>query len=970
MLTDLIHYKPDVTLIRDSGIQFLDFGLYLPENSDKKGYFVRQTANGPLLHLHHDENDGTFTIPSSQGETAERVRPESAILLSDSLSVSEGQWLPVPWLRGKTGNTSASGPDNWSRIQINRLNEPDAAGNNIRISIAFDTRTLHENDADPLLAPVQSDIDNGIRFSFVRENDDIAAFLDNTWIDGWLREVFLSYVQQHEDRTEQEVASALKLFEYQAHYLNILHMMADHLALPDVLLSSGTLYTPAIPVDLILDVGSTHTCGMLAEDHQQENDGFRQCEELRLRSLSQPYLISDTLFSSRLEFNEAQFGKSHFSLESGRENAFQWPSIVRLGDEAKQLMHQRAGSEGYSGISSPRRYLWDSAPVSQPWRFSGRRKEAPAIAAPSMLLMNDEGIPLHTLTPEVRLPVFTPRYSRASLMTLMLSELISQALVQMNNVAARQKKGHRNAPRQLRHIILTLPSAMPYEEQKHFHKYMSDAISLVWKSLSWHPQDAGFTLQEDKAKSLYPVPSFSFNWDEASCSQLVWIYNESRRYGGKIDKLFGLLGRPDRRYDNGEIKGKSLRIAAIDIGGGTTDLAITRYDLDTQLSSNIKITPRLLFREGFKCAGDDLLLDIIRREILPAFEKAIAQAGVSNSRSVMQQLFQAQGRFDDQGTLRQQVSLQLIIPLGHALLNAWEHGRTVNTTFGELLATLPSPHVLAYIEETVRLSGGTLNVLNIPLYSDPESLNHAALTGQLSLTGVLKSLCEIIEYYRCDVLLISGQPGSLPGIQTYFRRRQPVPSVRIIMMQNYPLHSDFPFCPKKGGENGKITALLGATIFHLATDLRLPGFNITPGNITSDSTLRYMGVLDENNLLSNENICYQQNDDGSFPQVIDIPIRGNIRLGFRQADNPAWPATPLYQLTISDPNLARELAGGEILHVRLLREAGHDVFTLKDATLQSGKSITPECLRLSLHTLTDSNTANRKYWIDSGNLFQ
>ncbi|WP_410200572.1 virulence factor SrfB, partial [Klebsiella variicola] len=37
MLTDLIHYKPDVTLIRDSGIQFLDFGLYLPENSDKKG---------------------------------------------------------------------------------------------------------------------------------------------------------------------------------------------------------------------------------------------------------------------------------------------------------------------------------------------------------------------------------------------------------------------------------------------------------------------------------------------------------------------------------------------------------------------------------------------------------------------------------------------------------------------------------------------------------------------------------------------------------------------------------------------------------------------------------------------------------------------------------------------------------------------------------------------------------------------
>lgn len=969
MLTDLIHYKPDVTLIRDSGIQFLDFGLYLPEDLPEKGYFVRQTANGPLLHLHYDETDGIFTIPTLQGEIPERVRPESAILLTDSLSVSEGQWLPAPWLRCNMGNTPASGPDNWSRIQIIRLKEPDNAGNNVRISIAFDTRILSEDDAGPQLAPVQSDIDNGIRFSFTRENIDLAAFLDNTWVDGWLREVFLSYARGHGQRTEQDISSALKMFEYQAHYLNILHIMADNLILPDILLSGETLYTPAIPVDLILDIGSTHTCGMLTEDHQQENDGFRQCEELRLRSLSQPCFVGETLFSSRLEFNEAQFGKSHFSLESGRENAFQWPSIVRLGDEAGKLMHLRSGSEGYCGISSPRRYLWDSAPVSQPWRFGGKHKEAPAVAAPSMLLMNDEGIPLHTLPPEARLPVFTPRYSRASLMTLMLSELIAQALAQMNNAASRQKKGYRNAPRRLRHIILTLPSAIPYEEQKRFHKYMSDAISLVWKSLNRHPQDTGFTDTEDNTGSLRSLPTFSFNWDEASCGQLVWVYNESRRYGGKTDKLFRLLSRPDRPLDDGEIRGKSLRIAAIDIGGGTTDLALTRYDLDTQLSSNIKITPQLLFREGFKCAGDDLLLDVINREILPAFEKAMTQAGVKNSKSVVQQLFQAQRRSDDQGPLRQQVVLQLIIPLGHALLSAWEQEKILDTTFGALLETPPSPQVLTYIEEAVKLAGGTLRVQDIPLHVDPESLNNAVLTGQFSISGILKSLCEVVEYYSCDVLLISGQPACLPGIQAYFRRRQPVPVSRIVQMQNYPLHSDLPFSQQKGRENSKISALLGATIFHLAMDLRLPGFNITAGNITTDSTLRYMGILDEDNLLSNENICYQQRDDGSFPQMMIIPIRGNIRLGFRQVANPRWPATPLYQLAILDPGLAKTLAGGDVLNVCLQRDAGHDVFTLTDATLQSGKSISPEYLSLSLHTLTNNNTANREYWIDSGNLF-
>ncbi|WP_024527717.1 virulence factor SrfB [Serratia fonticola] len=970
MLIDLVHYKPDVTLIRDSGVQFLDFGMRLPPDTQEKGYFVRLTANGPLLHLDHDEMEGKFTIPSSAGEVPERVRPESTILLTHSLDVLEGVWLPLPWLRHSAGNVQASGPDNWSRVQIVRLKTPDAAGNTVRVCIAFDTQILADTDADPQLAPTQSDIDNGIRFSFAYQNDNIAAFLDNTWVDGWLREVFLSYMHASEQRTEQDIFAALKAFEYQAHYLNVLHAMANNLALPDILLNGETLHTPTIPVDLILDVGSTHTCGILIEDHHQENDGLRQCAELRLRLLSQPQCISEPLFSSRLEFSEAQFGKAHFSLESGRENAFQWPSIVRLGDEAKQLMHQRTGSEGGSGLSSPRRYLWDNLPVNQPWRFSGKQQKPLATAMPSMLLMNDEGTPLHTLERDVRLPVFTPRYSRASLMTMMLSELLAQALTQMNSPASRQQKGYRNAPRQLRHIILTLPSAMPGQERQRFQQHMLDAIALVWKSLGWHPHDSDFPRQQDKARSQHPEPTIALDWDEASCSQLVWMYNESRRYAGKLDKLFTTLSRPDRPNDEGEIRGNTLRVAAIDIGGGTTDIALTRYDLDTKVGSSIKVTPHLLFREGFKSAGDDLLLEIIRREILPALEAAMIQAGVSDSKNVMQQLFGTQLGHDDQSALRQQATLQLMIPLGHAVLNAWKKEHTLDTTFGALLPTPPTAQVLTCIEEAVRLAGGTLNVLETPLRVDPETLNTAVLAGQFSITRILKSLCDVIEYYCCDMLVLSGQPTCLPGIQTWFRRRQPVPSSRIIWMEHYPLHSDFPFKQKRETGNSKITAALGAMIFRLGMDLRLPEFNVSVGNIKAASTLRYLGVLDENNLLSDENIYCQQQGDGASSQTFTIPIRSNTRLGFRQLDNPRWPATPLYQLTILDPDLARKLACGEVLYVRLRREANHDEFTLIDATLQDGESIASACLRLSLNTLTDSHTANREYWIDSGNLFQ
>jgi hypothetical protein len=57
----------------------------------------------------------------------------------------------------------------------------------------------------------------------------------------------------------------------------------------------------------------------------------------------------------------------------------------------------------------------------------------------------------------------------------------------------------------------------------------------------------------------------------------------------------------------------------LDIGGGTTDMAITHYQLDDGPAITLK-SPQLLFREGFKVAGDDTLLDVIQRYVLPALQ--------------------------------------------------------------------------------------------------------------------------------------------------------------------------------------------------------------------------------------------------------------------------------------------------------------------------------------------------------------
>ena len=98
MLVNLCDYKQSVTLIANSGVQFLDFGL-TPQDTASHGRFVRKTANGPLLRLDFDLVNGRYTVPGTHGGQPEVVKPETTIPLQQSLAVLDGVWLPVPFLR-------------------------------------------------------------------------------------------------------------------------------------------------------------------------------------------------------------------------------------------------------------------------------------------------------------------------------------------------------------------------------------------------------------------------------------------------------------------------------------------------------------------------------------------------------------------------------------------------------------------------------------------------------------------------------------------------------------------------------------------------------------------------------------------------------------------------------------------------------------------------------------------------------
>ncbi len=975
MLATTTEYPQRVRLIPNSGIQFLDFALTPALAAERPGKFVRQTANGPLLRLDYNQNHDRYFLPVAPGEPPEMVRPEFSFPLEQSLRLLNQVWLPLPFMRFNPPRSFLPGPDNWARVQIRLLEQPDSQGHSLRITLAFDTKVYPPGDENAHLAPNQQDIVTGLSFALVHHSQDLADFLDATWVDGWLREVFTQQATALEQRPERSIKASLREFEYQAHYLNLLELLATQLDIPEIDIGGDALQEP-VNVDLILDVGNSHTCGILVEEHPTERNGLKYSYELQIRDLSEPHYLHSGLFSSRTEFAQARFGKPNYSFESGRDDAFQWPSLTRVGNEACRLAQRRQGEIGATGLSSPRRYLWDEEGYTPGWRFNrtaeNSRYEPPATAAPLAQLINDEGQLLYDLPLEERLPAFSANYSRSSLMALMLCELLTQALMQINSVAQRLAMRNSAAPRRLRTIILTLPSAMPVPEREIFRQRMHEAIALLWKTMEWHPGE------EDDAG--VPLPDVQMEWDEATCGQMVYLYNEIQvNFAGHAEEFFAAMARPD----NGQRAvgaSKTLRIASVDIGGGTTDLAVTQYNLEETAGNNVKITPHLLFREGFKIAGDDILLDVIRLYVLPALQAAIKRAGVEEPAALMAALFGGQ----EISVLRQQATLQLFMPIAQAILERYEAftprqlRSEIDVEFGELLTQSPTDNVLKYLNAEVQrrlpADAAPFDILRVSLILRLSQLHDDFLAPRMAITRNLRLLTEVIALHHCDVLLLTGRPSRFPGIQALFRQLQPVPINRIVSLDGYHTSGWYPFGQQGRIDNPKSTAAVGAMLCLLALELRLPGVYFKAADFRPYSTVRYLGRLDESNRLPANQVYYADLDldtpDAGLDGRVSVALNGSMCLGFRQLNNEHWPAAPLFTLTITDPQLARRLAGDNLLHVKLAPQPEAPArWRITAAELDDGSPVSTEHVQLKLNTLADSVSGATHYWIDSGSVF-
>ncbi|WP_252317459.1 MULTISPECIES: virulence factor SrfB [Symbiopectobacterium] len=872
MLPEIVSFDRQITLVGDSGIQFMYFGLtlgHLPA-----GEFVK-LANGVLTRLiHNEQRDYYFYQPTA--ENIEKAKSQYDIPVDKSIKLFDGIWLPLPLFRFSQPNVYQEGPLNWARFRIVKLAKPDMDGHSHRVTLAIDTRIMAKQHSAADLSPNQEDVNSGATFAVATATYALNWYLTQEWVTDWLKEVFKETSKGRDiDEREQELAQQYPV----AHYLNLLSLMsipiegmqneaAPHIELPQfrMIANRETNAIKPISVDLVLDVGNSRNCGILIEDHGQSGSGLMQNYVLKLCDLSTPEHIYTDPFESRIEFSQAFFGKDHCPVRSGRHDAFQWPTIARIGGEASRLAARRRGSKGSMGLSSPKLYLWDEKFYGQGWRFNGSYVQDTnplATAAPFANLIDERGEAQHTIEDEMdRIPVFTPRYSRSALMTFMLSEVLTQAISQINSPEQRIRQGHAGIPRQLRHIILTVPPGLPMAERCILDERMRQAVGLVWKSLRWHSgeNDPYQDEQEspDHANIKVPLPKIRVEWDEAPCAQLVYLYTEiNQNFAGHSEVFFNTLGRPDRK------ERETIPIASIDIGDGTTDLVITDYRLDHNGlvggGANAHIISQQRFRDSFKIAGDDILLDVIQSYLQPAFEQALREAGVVSVETLMSQLCGSQNISASEAVLRQQLSLQLFVPLALYILRSYEQydpldeqtHRVINKRVGELLPTGSiSDEVEGFVRREVQKAGGTNDFklaeikLNLPLVK----LHNDFCAGEFNIGKVLTALCEVLSYYHCDLLLLTGRPSQLPGIQAIIRRNLPLPPGRILPLHGYQTGTWYPFHKNGHIDDPKSTASVGAMLSQLCANHSIPNFHFRTSALKPYSTIRHIGTIDMDNL--------------------------------------------------------------------------------------------------------------------------
>ncbi len=570
----------------------------------------------------------------------------------------------------------------------------------------------------------------------------------------------------------------------------------------------------------------------------------------------------------------------------------------------------------------------------------------------------------------------------------MVAEVICHALSTINNAGVRERRRTKDAPRKLRRIILTLPPAMPVQEQRLLRSRAEGAVKLIWQLMGW----------ADNPPPGLTQPEVHVAWDEASCVQFVYLYGEiTQKLGGAVDGFLRLVGRPRPFAEPDTTPGPeippepSVRIASIDVGGGTTDLMITTYYAE----GNRAIKPVQNFREGFRIAGDDILKRVIERLVLPTIEAALRSAGHPDPHALLLERFGGDraNMAEQEKHLRRQFVSRVLEPIGLRILGDVEAGAEITARpFAEffperggriLRRALPQQRLLDFLEIPARAGGAADFALTDCVFESRADVVGACVVATLDL--VLDNLCEAVHALDVDVVLLSGRPSRLQAFVDCLVDKLAVSPDRIVPLHQYQAGTWYPFRERDNRRIGdpKTTTAVGGMLCALAEG-QLTNFTLFTRRLALRSTARYIGELELSGQLRDAGLVFREVD-------LDAPASARrqgpamsaklryyapMRLGYRQLPVERWIATPLYRLRMRAGQEATQLRlpleitlersgdgrpDDEGPDALLRSESMKEEFEITDAYDADGLDV-----RRKIELVLDTLASEQGYWLDTG----
>lgn len=692
---------------------------------------------------------------------------------------------------------------------------------------------------------------------------------------------------------------------------------------------------------LAVDLGNTRTCAVVCPDINSYN-----MEKLKLESHYDEKSVQTT------------FGVWDSVCILGKSNTFKDTSLsfVRVGNDYGYYF--RDGSDHHSemlrSLSTPKRYFWDNE-INREWSIT-----KPAESKGLNLKFQTDAELAHIISEKS----YGSNYPRAMVLEGIVYELLEQAERMLNHhdnfkSSADEKdvrNWHNDTYYQIKHLAVTFPAAWSRHEVIKYREVIQRSVDYFCS------QRCG-----NEPIKLY------MDCNEATAVLVNFIYSEADRFGSG-NRWLNLMGKEQPGI------GKSLRIGVIDIGGGTSDLAIAEVSWDS-IAQATKITT--CYTYGTDEAGDAMIAKIVREFIFDkVFDKLIAENTSAAHKKTLKE-FVVKRVLPTQQVLARSfwfpLAVQYLIESEKDNNNAFKivvyDRNKENAKFNQGFASLQrkikdelddsdddSLKILDHFLVTLNSDSVAGKNIEIEFSAEDHRKYRELLKENFRYSPI--AFGAAISAYQCNMVVWSGKTSENRDIRKLFENCIPVPFSSFISMNKYEIKNEnFPLL----GLDGKLTdskyaTAIGAALYALLNIRRDQNFPLTVLD-KEDSNSCYWGTVDAQGIFES---CLSPEDVESSR----IIYNGNQLLIYRSNSNsPLTSAMPSYEFR-RKPEYNIELAGD--IYFKLCQSNGNLDFKLTggDIIFKDGKRCNvnvPEAkkyfeLRLRM-------VGEEEIWLDTGKIF-